>query len=123
LAVSNVEVLEEKPRLLDVSGVKEGEKVVIVTVAQNDHGLEDGDVVVLEDMRGDMEGLNGKTVTVKRVAIFSPVRQHFIAVWISNFFHGSPELLISDYFSSRLRPRLTLAGSPLKLHCNSPQHL
>lgn len=74
LAVSNVEVLDDKPKLLDVSGVKEGEKVVVVTVAQNDHGLEDGDVVVLEDMRGDMEGLNGKSVTVKRVAIASPVR-------------------------------------------------
>ena len=76
LAVSNVEVLDEKPKLLDVSGVKEGEKVVIVTVAQSDHGLEDGDVVVLEDMRGDMEVLNGKSVTVKRVAIASPVRPY-----------------------------------------------
>ena len=73
LAVSNVEVLDEKPKLLDVSGVREGEKVVIITVAQSDHGLEDGDVVVLEDMRGEMEGLNGKSVTVKRVAIASPV--------------------------------------------------
>jgi hypothetical protein len=73
LAVSNVEVLDAKPKLLDVSGVKEGENVVIITVAQSEHGLEDGDVVVLEDMRGDMEGLNGKSVTVKRVAISSPV--------------------------------------------------
>ena len=76
LAVSNVEVLDEKPKLFHVSGVKEGEKVVIVTVAQSDHGLEDGDVVVLEDMRGNMEVLNGKSVTVKRVAIASPVRIH-----------------------------------------------
>jgi len=72
LAVSNVEVLDEKPKLLQVEGVKDGEKVVIVTVAQNDHGLEDGDVVVLEDMREGLEGLNGKSVTVKRVAITSP---------------------------------------------------
>jgi len=72
LAVSNVEVLEEKPKLLQVGGVKDGEKVVIVTVAQNDHGLEDGDVVVMEDMRDGMEGLNGKSFTVKRVAIASP---------------------------------------------------
>ena len=72
LAVSNVEVLDDKPKLLQVEGVKDGEKVVIVTVAQNDHGLEDGDVVVLEDMREGMEGLNGKSVTVKRVAIASP---------------------------------------------------
>ena len=73
LAISNVEVLEDKPELLKVEGAKDGEKVVIVTVAQNEHGLEDGDVVVLEDMREGMEGLNGKSVTVKRVAIASPV--------------------------------------------------
>ena len=73
LAVSNMEVLEEKPKLLQINGVKDGEKVVIITVAQTDHGLEDGDVVVLEDMRDGMEGLNGKSVTVKRVAITSPV--------------------------------------------------
>lgn len=73
LAVSNVEVLEEKPPLLRVDGVKDGERVVVVTVAQADHGLEDGDVVVLEDMREGMECLNGKSVTVKRVAIASPV--------------------------------------------------
>ena len=72
LAVSNVEVLDDKPKLLQVEGVNDGEKVVIVTVAQNDHGLEDGDVVVLEDMREGLEGLNGKSATVKRVAITSP---------------------------------------------------
>lgn len=73
LAISNVEVIEDKPELMKVNGVKNGEKVVIVTVAQSEHGLEDGDVVVLEDMRDGMEGLNGKSVTVKRVAIASPV--------------------------------------------------
>lgn len=73
LAVSNVEVLAEKPGLLKLDGVEDGERVVIVTVAQSDHGLEDGDVVVLEDMRDGMEGLNGKSVKVKRVAILSPV--------------------------------------------------
>mmetsp|Transcript_33227 Transcript_33227/g.61177 ORF Transcript_33227/g.61177 Transcript_33227/m.61177 type:complete len:1298 (+) Transcript_33227:96-3989(+) len=72
LAVANVEVIAEKPKLLQVEGVKDGEKVVILTVAQSDHGLEDGDVVVLEDMRDEMEVLNGKSVTVKRVAIASP---------------------------------------------------
>lgn len=73
LAISNVEVLEGKPKLLQIDGVKDGEKVVVVTVAQSDHGLEDGDVVVLEDMREGMEFLNGNRLTVKRVAITSPV--------------------------------------------------
>ena len=50
-----MEVLDSKPKLLDVAGVKEGEQVVVVTVAQNEHGLEDGDVVVLEDLRQGME--------------------------------------------------------------------
>ena len=63
LAISNMEVLQNKPKLLQVSGVKEGEQVVIVTVAQNEHGLEDGDVVILEDMREGMEALNGMSVT------------------------------------------------------------
>ena len=74
LAVSAVEVLDAKAPLLRVAGVADGAKVVIVTVAQHDHGLEDGDVVVLEDMRDGMEGLNGRSVTVRRVAITSPVR-------------------------------------------------
>lgn len=72
LAISNMEVLDSKPKLLEVAGVKEGEKVVIVTVAQSEHGLEDGDLVVLEDMRDGMEELNNMKVTVKRVAIASP---------------------------------------------------
>lgn len=72
LAVSNVEVLERRPKLLEIEGFKEGEKVVIVTVAQADHGLDDGDMVALDDMRDRMEGLNGVRVRVKRVAIVSP---------------------------------------------------
>jgi ubiquitin-activating enzyme E1 len=75
LAVSNLEVLSEKPKLMEISGVKEGELVVIVTVAQAEHGLDDGDFVALEDMRGDLEKWNGKQLKVKRVAIQSPVRR------------------------------------------------
>jgi ubiquitin-activating enzyme E1 len=74
LAVSNVEVIESKPALLSIDGVKEGEKVVIVTVAQAEHGLDDGDMVTFDDMRDGLAILNGKTVKVKRVAISSPVR-------------------------------------------------
>jgi len=73
LAVSNVEVIESKPALLSIDGVKEGEKVVIVTVAQAEHGLDDGDTVVFDDMRDGLAILNGKNVKVKRVAISSPV--------------------------------------------------
>ena len=77
LAVANLEVLETKPKLLEISGLKEGDKVVIVTVAQAEHGLDDGDVVTLEDMRGELEKFNGKQLKVKRVAIQSPVSKNW----------------------------------------------
>ena len=48
--MANVEVIDAKPALLKVVGVADGARVVIVTVAQHNHGLEDGDVVVLDDM-------------------------------------------------------------------------
>lgn len=74
LAVANIEVLDSKPAILEIDGVKEGEKVVIVTVAQSEHGFdESGGVVSFDDMREDMAALNGKSIKVKRVAISSPV--------------------------------------------------
>lgn len=73
LAIANVEIIDSKPDLLSIHGIKEGEKVVIVTVAQAEHGLDDGDVVSFDDMRDSMACLNGKAVKVKRVAISSPV--------------------------------------------------
>jgi len=83
LAVSQIEVLTDLPDMLQIEGVTnkgggDGKKVngkqrvVVVTVAKDNHGLEDGDVVALDDMRGVLESWNGKTVTVKRVAIASP---------------------------------------------------
>ena len=74
LAVSNVEVLQSKPSLLQVSGVQDKETVVILTTAQAQHGLDDGDVIVLDDMRGALGSLNGKKFTVKRVAFRSPTQ-------------------------------------------------
>ncbi len=64
LAMSNVEVLGLKPALLKVDGVEDGAALVIVTVAQSKHGLEDGDMVVLEDVRYGMEGINGRRFRV-----------------------------------------------------------
>ena len=80
LAVSQIEVLTDLPDMLKIEGITTNKadgknaKVVVVTVAKDNHGLEDGDVVALDDMRGVLESWNGKTVTVKRVAIASPVR-------------------------------------------------
>ena len=48
--------------------------VVLITVAQAEHGLDDGDMVALDDMRGSLETYNGQQLKVKRVAIASPVR-------------------------------------------------
>eukprot|EP00546_Thalassionema_frauenfeldii_P018444 CAMPEP_0178900650 /NCGR_PEP_ID=MMETSP0786-20121207/3584_1 /TAXON_ID=186022 /ORGANISM="Thalassionema frauenfeldii, Strain CCMP 1798" /LENGTH=1237 /DNA_ID=CAMNT_0020571663 /DNA_START=42 /DNA_END=3756 /DNA_ORIENTATION=+ len=72
LAVSNIEVLESKPKLLEIDGFSDEKPVVVVTVAQAEHGLDDGDIVTLDDMRGELESWNGRQVTVKRVAIASP---------------------------------------------------
>ena len=74
LAISNMEVLTSKPNLLQVQGVANGSPIVIVTVAQAEHGLDDGDCVTLDDMRGELQAWNGKQLKVKRVAILSPVR-------------------------------------------------
>lgn len=94
LAVSNVEVIDSKPALLSVDGVKEGEKVVIVTVAQAEHGLDDGDTVAFDDMRDGLASLNGKTVKVKRVAISSPVS--FVGI---SMFHFDFSLNVSRHYT------------------------
>jgi ribosomal protein S12 len=62
----------QKPPLLKISGVNDGEEVVIVTVAQNDHKLDEGDEVVLDDMRGDLAHLEGLQFQVRHVAFLSP---------------------------------------------------
>ena len=84
LAVSNVEVLDEKPKLLQISGMDGGgsKAVIIVTVAQADHGLEDGDMVALDDMRGELAIWNGRQVQVKRVAIASPVSSWYLFLFV-----------------------------------------
>ena len=82
LAVSNIEVMEAKSSLLQISGVGDDEVVVVVTIAQADHGLDDGDFVTLDDMRGTLESWNGRQVSVRRVAIASPVST---CVQISHF--------------------------------------
>jgi len=73
LAVSNMEVFESSTsELLKIQGVDQNQPVVIMTVAQAEHGLDDGDIVTLDDMRGDLACWNGKQIKVKRVAIASP---------------------------------------------------
>ena len=95
--MANVEIIDSKPALLDIHGLKEGEKVVIVTVAQAEHGLDDGDVVTFDDMRDSMSGLNGKAVKVKRVAISSPVSMIVDPAFRVQLF-GVPIALDSMYY-------------------------
>jgi hypothetical protein len=71
MAMSALEVLQ-KPPLLKVSGVEDGEDVVVITVATAKHGLDDGDAVTFDDMSGGLAALNGKTCKVKRLAFKSP---------------------------------------------------
>ena len=74
LAVSNLEVLPRKPELLRIADYDNNTDtpVVIVTVAQADHGLDDGHMVVLDDLRGALAPWNGHKVAVRRVAFQSP---------------------------------------------------
>ena len=98
LAVANVEIIDSKAALLDISGVKEGEKVVIVTVAQAEHGLDDGDTVSFDDMRDAMANLNGKAVKVKRVAISSPVSNWINGVGQNRYFEEARSNLSSSRY-------------------------
>lgn len=82
LAISNIETLRSKPKLLEINGISKGTPVVLVTVAQAEHGLDDGDIVVFDDMRGALEKYNGKQLQVKRVAIASPVRLYIMCVCV-----------------------------------------
>ena len=70
---------------------------MIVTVAQAEHGLDDGDVVTFDDMRDSMSGLNGKAVKVKRVAISSPVSMIVDPAFRVQLF-GVPIALDSMYY-------------------------
>jgi molybdopterin/thiamine biosynthesis adenylyltransferase len=72
LAIANIEVLPNKPSLLKIHDVPDGQPIIVVTVASNEHGLDDGDIVQLEDMRDQMQVLNGKRFLVRRVAFQSP---------------------------------------------------
>jgi hypothetical protein len=58
VALTNIEVFE-KPPTLGVQGVADGEPIVVMSCASM-HGLYDGDIIELDDMHGDMEGLTGK---------------------------------------------------------------
>lgn len=114
LAVANLEVLPEKPKLLEISGAKEGEKVVIVTVAQAEHGLDDGDFVSLEDMRGDLEKWNGKQLKVKRVAIKSPVR-----IIDCSLINATVNFVVSQLASDRRLPSWIPVELPSRKPSNS----
>jgi ubiquitin-activating enzyme E1 len=79
LAVSNMEVVPERDisTLLHIQGVskdqpKDGRFVILITVAQSDHGLEDGSVIVLDDMRPPLNAWNGLEFPVHRVSFDSP---------------------------------------------------
>eukprot|EP00439_Symbiodinium_sp_Y106_P016445 s1172_g2.t1 len=90
LAVSAAEVLEVSG-IVKVDGKKEGEKVLVLTLA-SDHGMQDGqfwliargggapargsvfdgDSVALDDMRGDLNSFNARQLKVRRFGVISP---------------------------------------------------
>eukprot|EP00437_Effrenium_voratum_P008460 CAMPEP_0181426606 /NCGR_PEP_ID=MMETSP1110-20121109/15748_1 /TAXON_ID=174948 /ORGANISM="Symbiodinium sp., Strain CCMP421" /LENGTH=1216 /DNA_ID=CAMNT_0023549803 /DNA_START=89 /DNA_END=3739 /DNA_ORIENTATION=+ len=70
LAVSAAEVVPVSG-IVKVDGRKEGEKVLVLTLA-SDHGLQDGDTVALDDMRGSLDSFNGRQLKVRRFGVVSP---------------------------------------------------
>ena len=117
LAISNVETVPSKPKLLEINGVAEGAPVVLVTVAQTEHGLDDNDVVVFDDMRGALEKYNGKQLQVKRVAIASPVRGMLIAaVFVGKKTNGPKANSIPEIFFLELLFILGCCRRPATMH-------
>lgn len=74
-ALSNIEVMK-KPPSLKVSGIKDGETIVVLTSDSN-HDLDDGAVLELDDMNGNLAPLTGKRFKVSRMefVIFDPKRE------------------------------------------------
>eukprot|EP00448_Togula_jolla_P023889 CAMPEP_0170591992 /NCGR_PEP_ID=MMETSP0224-20130122/12696_1 /TAXON_ID=285029 /ORGANISM="Togula jolla, Strain CCCM 725" /LENGTH=1235 /DNA_ID=CAMNT_0010915887 /DNA_START=54 /DNA_END=3762 /DNA_ORIENTATION=- len=70
LAVSAAEVVPLEG-IVKVDGLKEGDRVVVLTLA-SEHSLQDGDVIALDDMRGDLSAYNGKQLKVRRFGVLSP---------------------------------------------------
>jgi len=70
LAVSAAEVVPVS-NIVKVHGSSEGESLLVLTLA-GDHGLQDGDMIVLDDMRGTLAGFNGRQVKVRRFGVVSP---------------------------------------------------
>lgn len=69
-AVAAAEVIEVGG-VFRVAGAMEGDRVVVLTLASH-HSLCDGDNILLDDLRGALEGLNGKTLPTMRCSFISP---------------------------------------------------
>lgn len=70
LAMSGVDLMTVGG-VVKVAGYNDGDKVLVLTMA-SDHAMGDDDVIVLDDMRGDLAPYNGKKMKVKRFAFLSP---------------------------------------------------
>jgi len=70
LAVSAAEVVPVS-NIVKVHGCSEGDAVLVLTLA-SDHGLQDGDMIALDDMRGTLSGFNGRQVKIRRFGVVSP---------------------------------------------------
>jgi len=69
-ALSAVEVLEVDD-ILRVRDTVAGQKVIVLTLA-SDHALCHDDSIIFDDMRGQLEPLNGRVMTVRRFSFRSP---------------------------------------------------
>jgi ubiquitin-activating enzyme E1 len=75
LALAGIEVLD-KPELLKINGVKDGEAVVVLSfasVAEHNVLPGDGSKVILDDLDGELAELNGHEFEIKRCSAQVPV--------------------------------------------------
>jgi len=101
MAMSNLEIVKKTP-LLKVSGVNDGEDLVIITVATDNHGLDDGSIVSFDDMgEGGLAALNGQKCRVKRLAFVSPseAKVDMNEVSTKELLKGSTDKVLESFLS------------------------
>jgi len=78
-AVAHLERVKKNP-VFQVSGVEDGEEMVVVTIAGDAHGLDDGSLVQLDDFEGPLAKLNGvENLKAKRIFYKLPKNKELFA--------------------------------------------
>eukprot|EP00494_Astrolonche_serrata_P001087 UN01093 len=77
-AVSSLEVVKYNPDVLEVDGAKEGDELIVISIAGNagvKHGLDDGSLVALDDFSDSLKTLNQIDGLKSKTCILQASRQ------------------------------------------------